>query len=855
MALKQLVNWLSQQRVDIPDLRAIESGVIFDLKTLIQCFVGDTPYILRGFTIPVTGISGPATSLQMVVDSSVVWLPDDTNGSFLRVPSGTANEILSPANPNVVGSFSPGANFISIQFNRATDPSTNDLVSIWDVDSQTEFDETAPRGLVMNYQIVINGSTFGNNAPVAIVNVSGSNVTSIKNCKQGLFRLGRGGANPNINYSHTYSVNPENNLTATSNSSPDPFTGGDWELNSWKDFADAVMTEFKNLKNSAFWYGTNSVIPGLNVTDLYFDAIGSKITGAGAWIHSSATPGNLSWTSTLNLRSIFGYMSLSVPANNVTLNDGDVAYLALQRNIDFQPSNTFTFINGSTSVTATLAIAGIAAGDFIKYEADNMTAWTKVQSIIGTSITLASAYPGSSATGKALQTVGSYTMQTASPNNVPNNSSTYWIAKRDDNAFASLTIASAGSNGLERASDIATLITTTPHGLVVGQSFAVSGASDSSFNGKFDVGTVVNSTTITYLNPGANFGPGSAGSGTVSAVPRIYLRGGGAGELEQGESIQIDDQTTLNIQAFVGMEDETDVTPPYTIFPNGLSPYDFTSANNLTQAISAITGNVNNLYETLTNPSYDEPLIVINEAPSNTNHVQGPIISGSTLTLPNNSRNGNVAQEYTVGKGWLQVFLNGQMLNQNNAYDGGDSSIVGGWNEVGSPGSSSRTITIQQNLYTNDIVTFRIGVLGGPGSQGGGVSDVNGITGSVSIAGGSNISLNVVGPTITINATGGGGSAIPVNGPFTSNQTLTTAQWGLVLVNATSGSVTITLPSSGAGGLVYYIQKIDSSANPVIVSGGGPLINGLSTFTLPNQYDEMTFIGNGAANSNNWTLA
>jgi len=706
MAIKQLVNWLGQQRVDIPDLRAIESGIIFDFKSLIQCFVGDTPYILRGFTIPVTGISGPATSLQLVVDSAVVWLPDDQNGSFLRVESGTPNEILSPSNTKVVGSFSPGANFVSIRFNRATDPSTNDLVSVWDVDSQTEFTETAPRGLVMNYEIVIDGSTFGNNAPVAIVNVSGSNVTSIKNCKQGLFRLGTGGANPNISNVWSYAVDPENNLLATSNASPDPFTGGDWELQNFKNWADAVMTQFKILQNSTFWYGTNTLVPNANISDLFWDLAGSKITGKGAWQHSSVTPGMLTWTSDVNMRSIFGTMSLTVTQGSVTLSDGDVAYLNLVRNQDFQSANTFSFTNGSTTVNAAINVTGISAGDFIKYEADNLTAWTKVQSVGGTVITLANAYPGGTYTGKALRTQGTYTMQTASPNNVPVSQSTYWIAKRDDNAFASLTIQSPGSNGLTRASDVSTLITTTNHGLVVGQSFAISGASDPSFDGFFTVQSVPSATSVTFYNGGSDVSAGSAGNGTVSSVPKIYMRmSGGVGELEQGESIQIDDETSFNIMEFIGMEDETQVNPPYSILPNAYSTHTFDRTYNLTRAISEITGNVNDIFTSLNAPAYDEPLVVVSGAPASSNEVTGPITSGSLLTLPDNSRMSGSAQNYVVGRGGLELYLNGQRLTQNTYGSGAVSSFY----SYGMSGPWSSDLALNGSLVGGAAVEYTPG--------------------------------------------------------------------------------------------------------------------------------------------------
>ena len=846
MANKSLVNWLGQQRVDVTDLRAIESGIIYDFKSLIQCFVGDNPYILNGFTIPVSGISGPATALQMVVDSSVVWLPDDANGAFLRVPSGTANEILSPSNPNVVGSFGPGANFVSIQFNRATDPTTNDLVSLWDVDSQTEFTQTAPRGLVMDYQIVINGSSFGNNAPVAIVNVSGSNVTSIKNCKTGLFRLGSGGANPDINNTKIISVDPENSILATSNASPDPFAGGDWEFKNFKDWADRVMTEFKLLKGSVFWYGNNSNIPDTSLADLFFDTAGSKITGAGAWIHSDITPGNLIWTSTVNIRSVFGLMNLTIPANNVTLNDQDVAYLNLVRNQDFQPTNAFTFVASSTSVSASLVVTGIAAGDYIKYVGDNLSAWTLVDNVSGTTITLANPYPGSSSSGKALRTQGSYTMQVASPNSVPVSGNTYWIAKRDDNAFTALTIEAAGSNGLTRTSDVSTLITTTNHGLVAGQSIAVSGASDSTFDGTFDIASIVNPTTITYYNPGSDVTAGSAGNGSVSSVPKIYLRNGGSGELQQGEEIQIDDETTLNILKFIGAENETDTTPPYTIFPNGYSTHDFTSNDNLTKAISQVTGNVNDIFNTLNAAAYDEPLVVVSGAPASSNEVTGPVTSGATLTLPLHSRASEAVQDYTVGKGWLSVYLNGQVLTLGTYFSG---TLNNGWSEVGSPGSSSNEIVINQNLAVGDVLTFRLAAPGGPAGSSAPAGDFHTLPSSVSTAGADEVAIWDSGVSAyrketRANFLSGLGTSFSVN-TYASDQTI--AADSLNRGNATGGNINFTLPaSSSCVGHQVLIKKIDGTANTVtILAAGSDTIDGSASVVLNTQYQARTLVSTG----------
>lgn len=766
MANKESRNILEQQRVDVPDLRAIESGVVYDYKSLLQCLVSNNPFILNGFTIPVQGVNGAATSLQVVVDGAAVWIPADTDGAFLTVPAGTANETLNNNNAKVTGSFAPGqANYLGVRFHRAADPSTADLVSFWDVDAQVEFTKTVPRGLVLNYEFVISTIDFGNTSPIAIITTGlSNNVISLQNAKTGLFRLGRGGTSPDINYSSSLSPSTENSLTATSPSDPDPFAGGDWEISDLKGWMDMVMTQLKSLLGSAYWYANgSSAISSLNLTDLYNDALGTVITGAGKFAHSSVTPGLLTWTSDVYLKSTIGPRYYTLKAGNVTMADTNVLYVQLQRNLNFQSVNNFSFTGSSTTVNASLPISGIIAGDWIKAVSHSDACWRKVTNVSGSTITLATAYPATASSVKALKCIGTYsltpsagqgTIALSADVNVPADSSVFWLAKRDDNAFTPLAVSSPGSSGLTRTSDVATATTTSVHGLVAGQSFSISGASDATFNTSSYILTVPSTTTFTFQNPGPNVGSATAGNGTVSAVPKIYLRVNDA-ELEQGEEVQIDDNTVLNIIRMIGAESEAATTLPYTVYPNVLCSYTFTTNSSLVEAISAITGNVNDIYTTLNLPAYDEPLIVVSGSPANSNQVTGPLSINSTLTLPLNSRRGSIVQYYTVGKGYLQVFLNGQYLNLTS------SPITNGWTEIGTPGTSSNTIQFNQALSVDDVVTFRISGPGGPGSGGGGggggVTDLNSLTGSVTLAAGTNITLTPSGNTITIASTGGGG--------------------------------------------------------------------------------------------------
>ena len=79
----------------------------------------------------------------------------------------------------------------------------------------------------------------------------------------------------------------------------------------------------------------------------------------------------------------------------------------------------------------------------------------------------------------------------------------------------------------------------------------------------------------------------------------------------------------------------------------------------------------------------------------------------------------------------------------------------------------------------------------------------------------------------------------------TANYTLTSAD-SYILADATSGSITITLPAvSGISGRIYTIKRTDSSANTVTIDGNASeTIDDQTTQTL-SQYDTIKIICDG----------
>lgn len=168
------------------------------------------------------------------------------------------------------------------------------------------------------------------------------------------------------------------------------------------------------------------------------------------------------------------------------------------------------------------------------------------------------------------------------------------------------------------------------------------------------------------------------------------------GELKPSEDLEIGDETSIELLAFIGAEDETDTTPPYTTLPDANLSNQFNGNDSLTQAISVNAGNINDIASTLLRP-YQEPLRVVVGTPVDDNEIQGPITSGTNITIPLDRRDSNKQKRFVVDSGSLFVFLNGQELMYGEDYT-----------EVGTVGALSYTFQILQDLIVGDTLDIRI---------------------------------------------------------------------------------------------------------------------------------------------------
>jgi hypothetical protein len=308
MSVKRRLKVISGQRLDTPHLRSVESSVANDFDSAMRGLVTglNTPYLIRGFNIIIPTSAIPASSLQVQVsDSAILHSTAAEAGTILSVPAGTVNDILSSSSANVLGAFQNGVpNYVSLAYVRQTDQSTVDNVQVWSQSQQSEFSRIAPIGDVLSYQYVISTSGFSTNLPLYIVGTTNTGAVSyITKAVPSLFRLGRGGAVPDPYYSFDYhsqenttqsptdprrewingntSVTP-NPVTVSPGDPPAAFLYGDFNISSMKEWMDAMMTRFKEITGSTYWY-TDAALPASSPSlfNTWYDSVGSVLTGTG----------------------------------------------------------------------------------------------------------------------------------------------------------------------------------------------------------------------------------------------------------------------------------------------------------------------------------------------------------------------------------------------------------------------------------------------------------------------------------------------------------------------------------------------------------------------------------------------
>ncbi len=335
MAIKRQGNFLSQQRIDVPDLRSIESGVANDFDALAgKMLAGKQPIVVRGLTVSTANTRGnPADQLQLSSAGAIVLhYGASESGTVFTVPDTASSDTLSATNSRVTGSFTAGiVNYVGIDLKRTADTSTVDSTKFLDADTSLETGATVPKARTLDFTIIISTQPFSvtsNVCPVAkVLTDSSNNVVSVTDARKMMFRLGAGGDNPDasIGYNFTDSDRAENPITFSVSSPIDPFAGGDKEIRSMKEWMDAVMTMIWEVKSGPFWYSPTArdnikmifTASVLTTNGDNFDYIGGVLTWKGIKIAFENSP--------------VSYNIVQDDTSGQTFSDGDCLYVDIQR--------------------------------------------------------------------------------------------------------------------------------------------------------------------------------------------------------------------------------------------------------------------------------------------------------------------------------------------------------------------------------------------------------------------------------------------------------------------------------------------------------------------------------------------
>lgn len=898
MAIKRSQNWVDQQRVDVPHMRSIESAIRSDFDDLLNGFVTGIghSHVVNGFELNMTGAIGSSSSaLQVIVaEGSVFHGTSDVAGTFLVVPALTPNETLSSTtNTKVSGSFTPGAlNYIGIEFTRTVDNSTTSQVYFWNPTSASEFTKTVPLAETLNYQFVITSSIFAANVlPLAVVETDASNnVLRVEDRRPLLFRLGTAGSSaPNPTYVYPWNHQAEGrveNPSSSNSSSTSPFRGGDKQIQNLKEWMDAVMSAFKEIKGTTYWYSANT---GGSIVKLRSDLANLMLTGKGNISHSASVAGRINWSQDMFLNLIGSRLSFKIIANpsstDITLADDQVAYMNFVRGAAITPN--LIFVNGSSVVSSVGAVSwtnNVLAGDYIKDAAQDDTKYYKIQSVdTASQVTLTEVF-GETSTGAsgipAQYAWGTYQTNPVPSTNrhirvvnrkdVPSTEDVYWLFLREDNggSIARVYVRGGGGGGeLEQGESKEVSDGTSEEVLEY-----IGSPSESAFAPDYtnaNGGTTTEQFTITFpaasaITSGQAFVAYSSKDVTKHAFWFNKNAAGGdpliVGAIEHPIAIVTGNPATtvaaaattvinatgyfnavdnLNGTVTVTLSQSGSATDAQNINVGGLSivintqgtgaPNNYiTDGDNLTKAIKELDSQLGDFVAASTEEGYEESLTVVSGSPSSDNEINGPVVVSTNITIPLNSRDFNVQQSYTVGAGTLAVYLNGVRLLVNSDYV-----------EVGSAGDASTQINNSVEFEVDDVLVFKIEGQGV--GAGGGASTYTAVNlGSTSSANvykqtagtqfqfrrltqGSNITITENADNIVISSSAG--VAASSGNVYIANHTMLSTD-DMALADTSSNDVTFTLPdATSVPGHIYYFKKITSANTMFIKSIMGQVLD------------------------------
>lgn len=420
--------YLSGQRIDLPDLLATDSYNKFDLRSILFGMTNQTSYIVRGFEV--SGWSG--LNLTIKVADAVVWSPNNSSTPFWQGQSTDADISVTLQASSTI--------YLELEFEETTREAVTR--GFWDPTGTatnaagSQFTESVDAQAVQTPVLRQRFGGFTEGAvKVAVLTTSPTTVTSVKDARELMFSLRRGGSTPDPFYSYPFATNrvepPTITTTSTDLGESDPqsiyyntdLAGqylNDKGIKSFKEWMDAVMTVLKEIKGTPTWYQQASASSGfpsnLSTYSLLLDSQGghsivsdtsmtivwSQDTGSGvgdtflrsvgsSQIQWRSNYGRLSWMLGGVFVGLTTDRSYTTPTFlSATIPDGSSLYLKLEREAIKNSDPVVTWnptvpLHAGSAVNKIQGVAGnftgIAVGDYVRKESEGILNYYKVTAV------------------------------------------------------------------------------------------------------------------------------------------------------------------------------------------------------------------------------------------------------------------------------------------------------------------------------------------------------------------------------------------------------------------------------------------------------------------------------------------
>lgn len=290
MILTRLADY-PQERLEIQDLRAVESSGLNDWHYFLNGFLSNTSLVVKGFEVSNYASAFSTGGLQILLNNVVVFHTEATGKARgFYASAGTEADVSVNLHANVTNYVEADFSLVSgANDERAfNDPTANDGAG-------AEYTDDVATALFLNIDISVSttGFTSGKIPLYKVVTNSSGIVTSLEDARRTLFSHVAGGTSPDVNATYNFPNLPNSTYArvntptrATSSSDPVPWQGGDKNITSLKQWMDIVMTKLKELSGTTYW-------TELTTSTVFGSGSANRVT---YWANSTSLTSNANFT-------------------------------------------------------------------------------------------------------------------------------------------------------------------------------------------------------------------------------------------------------------------------------------------------------------------------------------------------------------------------------------------------------------------------------------------------------------------------------------------------------------------------------------------------------------------------------